>query len=109
MARDREAYRGRDGRDPTHVIRENQRLLEQIGVVPQPAKRFVAAVEGLGGAAKISGAGAVRGTKGGVVLAHLTDADAMSGLMENYPEYRWEPLKMATEGAALMTSDAIAV
>lgn len=99
----------RDGRDPTHVIRENQRLLEQIGVVPQPAKRFVAAVEALGGAAKVSGAGAVRGSKGGVVLVHLKDEGAMAGLMDTYPEYRWEPLKMATEGAALITLDAMSI
>ncbi|MEM6897616.1 MAG: GHMP kinase, partial [Pseudomonadota bacterium] len=54
--------------DPTEVIRANHRLLQRIGVVPQPAARFADAVEALGGAAKVSGAGAVRGEHAGVML-----------------------------------------
>ncbi len=50
------------------VIRENHRLLVRIGVVPEPVQHFVAEVEKQGGAAKISGAGAVTGARGGMVL-----------------------------------------
>lgn len=92
----------RTGEDPTEVIRENHQLLDRIGVVPNPANRFVAAVEELGGAAKVSGAGAVRGDKGGVVLVYLKDAAAMTALMQTYPEHRWEPLKMAAQGATMI-------
>lgn len=87
--------------DPTEVIRANHRLLQRIGVVPQPAARFADAVEALGGAAKVSGAGAVRGEHAGVMLVHLADTAAMATLMEAYPERRWEPLRVSRQGAHL--------
>ena len=57
-------------------IKENHQLLCQIGVVPDKAQHFIQEVEKLGGAAKICGAGAVRGDAGGVILvlgAHQLD------------------------------------
>ncbi|OQW96648.1 MAG: mevalonate kinase [Verrucomicrobia bacterium A1] len=50
------------------VIRENHRLLSEIGVVPQKVRGFIADVEKWGAAAKVCGAGAVGGDKGGMVL-----------------------------------------
>ncbi|MEM1371225.1 MAG: GHMP kinase [Pseudomonadota bacterium] len=91
--------------DPLHIIKENQKLLMRIGVVPSPSARFAAAVESAGGAAKISGAGAVRGENGGVMLVYLPEPDAMERLMDAYPEKRWEKLQIAREGAALCTQD----
>ncbi|MEM9582850.1 MAG: GHMP kinase [Pseudomonadota bacterium] len=96
----------RNDSDPRDVIRENHRLLSHIGVVPNPAARFATAVEDLGGAAKISGAGAVRGDHGGVMLVYLPDEEAMAELMSAYPERRWEKLSMAREGAALCTDQS---
>ncbi|MEM1375508.1 MAG: GHMP kinase [Pseudomonadota bacterium] len=90
--------------DPRDVIRRNQALLETIGVVPQPASRFAAAVEGLGGAAKVSGAGAVRGEAAGVMLVWLPDDAAMTALMQAYPERRWSPLRVSHHGAELLPS-----
>lgn len=49
-------------------ITENERLLEKIGVVPAPVTAFAEKVEALGGAFKISGAGAIRGTGAGIGL-----------------------------------------
>ena len=49
-------------------IRENHRLLAEIGVVPAKVQDFVADVERWGATAKICGAGAVAGDKGGIVL-----------------------------------------
>ena len=87
--------------DPRPVVRENQRLLDRIGVVPNPASRFASAVEARGGAAKISGAGAVRGDAGGVMLVYLDDDEAMEDLMKDYPERRWEKLRVSKQGAEL--------
>ena len=50
------------------LLRENHRLLCRIGVVPEKVQQFVADVEAAGGAAKVCGAGSVRGENGGVVL-----------------------------------------
>jgi len=55
--------------DLREAIRENQRLLEIIGVVPQKVRNFVKEVESLGGVAKISGAGAISGDAGGIAIA----------------------------------------
>lgn len=49
-------------------IRENHQLLRYIGVVPDRVASFITAVEELGNAAKISGAGAVNGLDAGIVL-----------------------------------------
>lgn len=56
------------------AIRKNQKCLDFIGVVPEKVKRFIEEIESLGGAAKISGAGSVRGDAGGIVLV-LSDVD----------------------------------
>jgi mevalonate kinase len=50
------------------AMRENHRLLGEIGVVPGRVADFVAEVEQAGAAAKICGAGAVAGDNGGMVL-----------------------------------------
>ncbi len=49
-------------------IRHNHRLLNGIGVVPEKVQTFIAEVEQMGGAAKICGAGSVRGDSAGVIL-----------------------------------------
>lgn len=47
------------------LVRRCQRGLEAIGVVPEPVRRLVRGVEERGGAAKISGAGALSAREGG--------------------------------------------
>lgn len=49
-------------------VRENYRLLKHIGVVPEKVSAFVAELEQFGLAAKISGAGSVRGDGAGALL-----------------------------------------
>ncbi|ANB35634.1 hypothetical protein CCR90_03090 [Rhodovulum sulfidophilum] len=85
---------------PLESLRENHRLLRRIGVVPEAAARFVEEVELAGGAAKICGAGSIRGDHGGVILVHQPDAPAMARLMEGHPDLRWAPLHVAPAGAA---------
>jgi len=49
-------------------IRENNQLLNRIGVVPEKVQRFISSIEMIGGAAKVCGAGSIRGDNGGMVL-----------------------------------------
>jgi len=89
------------GRDPAPLIAENHELLGRIGVVPDTTNRFIEAVAQSGGAAKVSGAGAVRGENGGAVLIYHPEQDALAAVMAGYPTFDWQPLKIAREGAAL--------
>ena len=50
------------------AFRENHRLLVEIGVVPEKIQLFVQMLEGEGAAAKISGAGGIKGDRAGIVL-----------------------------------------
>lgn len=50
------------------LIKKNHRLLCQLGVVPRRVRHFIAEIESLGCGAKTTGAGAVTGEKGGVVM-----------------------------------------
>jgi mevalonate kinase len=50
------------------AIRQNHNLLTAIGVTPLKAQKFIREVESTGGAAKISGAGAVTGDNAGVLI-----------------------------------------
>jgi mevalonate kinase len=72
------------------LIRENHRLLCRIGVVPQKVQRFVDEIECAGGAAKICGAGAVRGDNGGVLLVL---ADFMPSALAAKYGYKISPLR----------------
>jgi mevalonate kinase len=72
------------------LLRENHRLLCRIGVVPQKVQQFVGDVEAAGGAAKICGAGSVRGQSGGVVLVL---ADFMPAALAEKYGYKVSPLR----------------
>jgi len=63
-----DAIRTNDGQKLCWLVRENNRLLTSIGVVPKRVQQFIADIEKIGCSAKICGAGSVIGDKGGVVL-----------------------------------------
>lgn len=65
-------------------IRENHRLLVQIGVVPEKVQQFIAAVENKGGAAKICGAGAVAGDSGGIIWLVCPLESDLSKILQEY-------------------------
>lgn len=64
------------------LVRENNRLLSSIGVVPKQVQQFISDVEQWGGSAKVCGAGSVAGDKAGVVLV-LAEAPPVD-LCEKY-------------------------
>jgi len=63
-----EAIRANDRQKLHWLVRENNRLLAAIGVVPARVQNFIAEIEQWGGSAKICGAGSVVGDNAGVVL-----------------------------------------
>ena len=63
-----EAIQANDEQKVRWLVRENNRLLVAIGVVPERVQRFISDLEKTGASAKICGAGAVSGNAGGVVL-----------------------------------------
>lgn len=68
--------------DAMELVRRCQRGLEELGVVPEPVRELVRAVEQEGGAAKISGAGALTSTPdgppgGGLLLVIHPEPDRM--------------------------------
>jgi mevalonate kinase len=81
------------------LIREQHRLLCEIGVVPDKVQQFIRLIEEDGGAAKICGAGSVRGDKGGVVLIFQPDAPVKRAESYGYPLLPVEP---ETQGAGVV-------
>lgn len=63
-------------------IRHNHHLLSKIGVVPEKVQQFIAELEQRGAAAKICGAGSVRGESAGIVLI-VSDED-VSDIVKKY-------------------------
>ena len=73
-------------------IRFNHQLLMHIGVVPEIVQAFVREIEAAGGAAKICGAGAVRGAGAGMVLV----IGHTEGDLQRIAKRFHYPLKQAT-------------
>lgn len=63
-------------------VRENHKLLVEIGVVPPKVQDYIRALEKEGAAAKICGAGAVHGNNAGVVLV-VSERD-LSSITQDY-------------------------
>lgn len=80
-------------------IRNNHRLLDNIGVVPEKVNGFINDVEKSGGAAKICGAGSISGDQAGVVL--IVSENDVSTLAERYG-YNVMPVKTDTRGTCVI-------
>lgn len=67
-------------------IKENQRLLESIGVIGQKARKMVREIEKAGGMAKICGAGGIK-TGSGIMLCFHENIDKLIQLVK---ENKWK-------------------
>lgn len=88
--------------NPRDILRENQRLLDYIGVVPASAAQLIQRIEDSGGAAKVSGAGASAGEYGGMVLIWHPDENALRDCL---PGFVPEAIRIAPQGAHLLPED----
>ena len=69
-------------------MRQAQRYLESIGVVPEPVRVAVHDIEALGGAAKVSGSGSLEGPGAGSLLVLLPDGvERLPETLERLPEH----------------------
>jgi mevalonate kinase len=69
-------------------LRENQRRLEELGVVGQRAQEIVRQIEDVGGVAKITGAGGIQAGSG-IILAFSDDEEKLADLIHqnNWKSY----------------------
>ena len=89
--------------DPRDILNENQRLLQHIGVVPEPAAQLIADIVASGGAAKVSGAGASAGERAGMILIwHPDHAALMHTLQSRHPTLTADSIHLAAHGAHLL-------
>ncbi len=66
------------------AMKENHRLLIQIGVVPQRVQQFIAAIELEDAAAKVCGAGAIAGDQAGAVLVLSQDETSVKTIAQRF-------------------------
>lgn len=81
-------------------MRDFQRALEEIGVVPSRVREVVAEVERFGGTAKISGAGSLTGSGAGCLIVAHPDPDKLD-LIEALAALHEIPASLGAEGARL--------
>ena len=95
-------------RSPADALRENHALLKRIGVVPEATTRLIEGIERAGGGAKISGAGSIRGEKGGIVIAwHPNPGIFRESIARKLPEHSWGKILVAPQGACLLADDSV--
>ncbi len=81
----------------TQLIRGFEASLEELGVVPASVRESIRKVEAAGGAAKISGAGALTGTSAGCLLVYWPDgppSETATGL----DRYQVQAVELGADG-----------
>ncbi|HTG36576.1 MAG TPA: hypothetical protein VLB76_26970 [Thermoanaerobaculia bacterium] len=95
----------REQEDPARareLIAECEAALEEMGVVTPEVRALVRQVEAAGGAAKISGAGALTGSGAGSLLVYHADPEWISGWSFLRP-FPFHPVHLGAEGLRLET------
>lgn len=87
--------------EPVVAVRGFEAELEGLGVVPAALQARIRAIEAGGGAAKISGAGALTGTAAGCLLVWRADGTATPAVADLPPlEVRWGAPGLRVEAAS---------
>ena len=88
-----------EGKDHSfkELIRENERLLEELGVVSPRAKEIVRKIEKIGGVAKISGSGGKKAGSG-ILIAHHENLAVLSNFAKRENLFAYK-VKLGERGA----------
>jgi mevalonate kinase len=89
-----------DPRRVVDLIKDYEACLEAMGVVPQAVQASIRQVESAGGAAKVSGAGALSGTAAGCLLVYWPP-DARPAEADQLAAYNRQALRLGVEGLLL--------
>ena len=96
------AFQSKDFEAFKVAITQNERLLEQIGVVPQRVQTLIHTLEAQGLAAKVCGAGAISGDNAGVV-AVFADFDTVSQALPASIHDKLMSASIDLEGVRILT------
>lgn len=98
---DRLLQDSQDDEQLAYQIQRNQQLLYKIGVVPERVQQFIQLLQQNGMAGKISGAGAVEGDRGGMVLVLGSDEQRLASTCRAFG-YSYQPIEPDYQGAHLV-------
>lgn len=86
------------------IIKENHKLLNYIGVVPEKVNSFIINLESHGCAAKVCGAGAIDGNNAGAVLVLCPDFNSINYLKNlcQYSGYSIQALNIDSHGIRIL-------
>ncbi len=73
------------------MVREAEARLEELGVVPEPVRRLIRALEERGGAAKISGAGSLAGPGAGNLLLYHPEPESLDAFLAPWTDRAERP------------------
>ena len=82
------------------LIKQAEAALEELGVVPEPVRRIIRRIEACGGAAKISGAGALSGSGSGSILVYHPEPARIAGFLTG-----WLPLPVSLGSDGLRSEE----
>ena len=77
------------------LIKQAEAALEELGVVPEPVRRIIRRIEASGGAAKISGAGALTGAGSGSILVYHPHPERIAGFLSGWLQL---PVRLGSDG-----------
>lgn len=92
-----------DGGMIWNCIKENHKLLVDIGVVPEPVRKLASDIEAAGGAAKICGAGSVKGDGAGMLWVYGLNKARAADICDNHGEHiqPFDDVMLCHQGATI--------